>query len=206
MKPFNLEAFKQGQKALTRDGRVATFIGVCEDCRADEQLIYTLKELTYAFIVTTTLTGMYGYGDDELDFDLVSMASRHRHLINTRDWDDTYLMSTDSGWMMINEPSWSESIDYKLHPHNDLIKAHKKGAKIESYIVGEWIEEPTINWYADTQYRIKPEPTTKTIYEWMFNDAVNWNISDHLRTEEDAQKAFGLFKYKKTGRSWEVDV
>lgn len=39
MQPFNLEAFKAGQKALTRDGRVATFVGICEECPNKEQLI-----------------------------------------------------------------------------------------------------------------------------------------------------------------------
>lgn len=43
MKPFDLEAFKAGQKALTRDGRVATFVGICEKCKIDRQLIVFIK-------------------------------------------------------------------------------------------------------------------------------------------------------------------
>ena len=48
MKPFDLEAFKKGQKALTRDGRVATFVGVCENCGPWHRLFAHIKGETLA--------------------------------------------------------------------------------------------------------------------------------------------------------------
>lgn len=47
-KPFDLEAFKKGQKALTRDGRVATFVGVCEKCGPWHRLFAHIKGETLA--------------------------------------------------------------------------------------------------------------------------------------------------------------
>lgn len=201
-KPFDLEAFKKGHKALTRDGRVATFIGVCEECSELHQLIIHIERKKY----TSALQESGTLFESALSaVDLVSMVSRHQHLIDAYDPEDTWQINIGGVWCVISEPEWFEDFDYRLHPHNDLIKAHKNGAKIESYIVGEWIEEPTIDWHADTQYRIKPK--TKTIYEWIWqNNQGSWVMADIISTEEEAAKYYSPYKYMKTGRSWEVEV
>ena len=55
--------------------------------------------------------------------------------------------------------------------------------------------------------RIKPEPATKTIYEWIVKGEFgHWNVNGLLLTEDEAAKEFADRKYKKTGRSWEVEV
>ena len=38
-KPFNLEDFKAGQKALTRDGQIATFIKINSQLHKNNQLV-----------------------------------------------------------------------------------------------------------------------------------------------------------------------
>ena len=40
MKQFDSEAFKAGQKALTRNGNVAKFIGLYEDCAGKVDYLY----------------------------------------------------------------------------------------------------------------------------------------------------------------------
>jgi hypothetical protein len=55
------------------------------------------------------------------------------------------------------KPDWFEYNTYRLHPHNDLIQEHLKGAKIQIYRDGEWADmlfEPI--WSENHQYRIKP--------------------------------------------------
>ena len=42
-KLFDLEAFKAGHKALTRDGRIANFIGVCEKCCPWQRLLVLME-------------------------------------------------------------------------------------------------------------------------------------------------------------------
>jgi hypothetical protein len=44
------------------------------------------------------------------------------------------------------QPAWNEDTQYRLHPHNDLIQAHRNGAKIQAYICGDWVEEPNPDW------------------------------------------------------------
>ena len=210
--PFDLEKFKAGQKALTRNGRVATFVGVCEDCEDSYKLIVHLCS-DYETISYFLDGYFYKYIEDM--YDLVSMVSRHQALIDSYDPEDTWQWSRigENDWAAVVTPSWDEKLDYRLHPHNDLIKAHKNGAKVESYICGEWIEEPAIDWYEDTQYRIKSEPKTKTktVYEWIHEanvGNVNYFVSLWV-ADEDIEHLFGLDTPKqkyKTGRSWETGV
>jgi hypothetical protein len=105
------------------------------------------------------------------------------------------------------EPSWDECIVYRLHPHNELIQEHRNGAKIQTYVCGSWIEEYNPDWYEDSQYRVKPN--TKTVYEWMFMSKLSyaWELEALLLSEEGAGEFYGdAYKYRKTGRSWEVEV
>ena len=155
MKPFNLEDFKKGQKALTRDGRVVTFVGVCDECAKQNKLIVNMQGC--ASTDAYNLDGAFYTNKAQSSYDLVSMVYRHQHLIDSYDPEDTWQVHTkQSGeWVTIEEPDWDEDYDWRIHPHNDLIKAHKKGAKIEAYIVGNWVEKPNPDWYEHIQYRIK---------------------------------------------------
>jgi hypothetical protein len=104
------------------------------------------------------------------------------------------------------EPSWSTRNKYRLHPHNDLIQAHKNGAKIQAFIKGECVDDDNPTWDTKITYQIKP--ATKLIYEWMFKSPVTgaWNIVDSLMTEDEARRHFTVTKHEKTGRSWEVEA
>jgi hypothetical protein len=119
---------------------------------------------------------------------------------NTSFWSDSI---DDAGdWC---EPSWLSSVQYRLHPYNDLIQAHRNGAKIQAYICGEWVEEPNPDWYEDTEYRIKP--STKIVYEWMYKpkSSNNWFIAYMLMDEKLAKVELVKYEYRKTGRAWEVE-
>jgi hypothetical protein len=110
---------------------------------------------------------------------------------------------TNGEWV---KPDWYAHSTYRLHPHNELIQAHRNGAKIQAYICGDWIEEPHPDWYEDTQYRIKP--ATETLYEWMYKTLgeSTWIIVPTLMTEDKAKNHFDFLEHQKTGRSWEVEV
>jgi hypothetical protein len=116
---------------------------------------------------------------------------------NQKDWDS----------ILISKPRWCPSFSYRLHPHDGLIQAHSRGAKIQVYSNGEWVDielEPC--WHEASQYRIKP--AVKVVYEWLYktNFSNDWEISPVLKSEEEAKDFFDRCKYKKTGRSWEIEV
>jgi hypothetical protein len=123
-----------------------------------------------------------------------------------------YRNDSDADWVDLStrfvyrQPAWKKDTQYRLHPHNDLIQAHRNGAKIQVYIHGDWVEEPDPDWYVYTQYRIKP--ITTTVYEWMYkhNSNDNWFIAAMIMSEERAKVELSNYKYRKTGRSWEVEV
>ena len=72
MNEFNLEQFKKGVKARTRDGRIATFIGVCEECGEYSQVVAHVEGWSY--VNTYTTNGTFMEYRDHKD-DLVSMVS-----------------------------------------------------------------------------------------------------------------------------------
>jgi hypothetical protein len=115
---------------------------------------------------------------------------------NQKDWDN----------VLISKPRWCPSSNYRLHPHDGLIQAHSRGAKIQVYSNDEWVDielEPC--WHEASQYRIKP--LTKTVYEWMFIPKLGntWELEEKLMSEEESNKYYGTsYDYRKTGRSWEV--
>jgi hypothetical protein len=116
---------------------------------------------------------------------------------NQKDWDS----------ILISKPRWCPSFSYRLHPHDGLIQAHSRGAKIQVYSNDEWVDielEPC--WHEDNQYRIKP--ATKVVYEWMFKPKTHlkWAITTLLMTEDEVKTHFVEYAYQKTGRSWEVEV
>lgn len=159
--PFDLENFKAGQKALTRNGRIATFIGVCNECRASNRLVAHIHG--YDSVFTYFASGVYPDEDNRYSlYDLVSMVSRHQALIDSYDPEDTWQWSRigENDWAVAATPSWYETLDYRLHPHNDLIKAHKSGAKIELSRNGvKWEDADEPAWNKEWHYRIKPEYT-----------------------------------------------
>ena len=71
MKPFDLEAFKAGQKALTRDGRVATFVGICEKRKADYQIIVYVKGKTQ--VDAFNINGQFCH-ESPSSFDLIEVV------------------------------------------------------------------------------------------------------------------------------------
>ena len=214
--PFNLEAFKAGQKALTRDGRVATFVGICKECHSRSRLCVHIQGCGHLY--TYFESGIYPDETQLSPRDLVSMVSRHQSLIDSYDPEDTWQASSQHGeWETIvaGEPMWFESSEYRIHPHNDLIKAQRNGAIIE-----KWVEAYHPTWFTcygapicdeDATYRVMPEehktkafmkgyantlkilnkrackakPTTKTIYEWMVRGEFGYWHLNGLLLTED---------------------
>jgi hypothetical protein len=110
------------------------------------------------------------------------------------------------GWFI---PEWREGVDYRLHPHNELIQAHSNGAEIQYYTHGDdeycWVDDPTPCWDTYLMYRIKPK--LATLYEWMVRKHGAWHVQSELCTESEAPSVFSagyIVKYRKTGRSWEL--
>jgi hypothetical protein len=125
---------------------------------------------------------------------------QYRHNINA-DWLD--LSNHLTSW----QPDWKEDTQYRLHPHNDLIQAYHNGAKIQVYSNSEWVDiELEPYWHEASQYRIKP--LTKIVYEWAAETGFSHRlmIIPLLMSEEEASEYFHGRKYRKTGRSWEVEV
>jgi hypothetical protein len=104
------------------------------------------------------------------------------------------------------EPIWIEHHTYRLHPHNELIRAHRNGEKIQAHFCGSWVEQPNPDWDEDIRYRIKS--STVILYEWFGKTKVynKWMIGKFLMDEEEAKLFFGEQPYRKTGRFWEVEV
>ena len=65
------------------------------------------------------------------------------------------------------------------------------------------------NWYSDDNWE-EVTPQTKTVYEWMFfsKNRGRWFIDGQLLSEGEAKLYYEaeITEYRKTGRSWEVDV
>ena len=153
-KPFDLEAFKAGQKALTRDGRVATFVGFCKECDFNFKVMVHIENDGRCFPYKAD--GVFFNINDNMN--LVSMISQHQELIDNYNPEDTWQIKIDNIWCKIYEPEWFEDYEYRLHPHNDLIKAFKHGAKIQFLnYYREWEDCKDPSWSEYAQYRIKPE-------------------------------------------------
>jgi hypothetical protein len=103
---------------------------------------------------------------------------------------------------------WNINDDGSINRSNDLIQAHKSGATIHEYIRGNWVQQANPDWFEDTQYRIKT--STKIVYEWMFysQNRSRWLVDGQLLSDDEAKLYYEVetVKYRKTGRSWEVEV
>ena len=215
--PFDLERFKQGDIALTRDGREAKFLYYDESIKEKD---FRLGAVANGQVL---LLHASGWGEaPEKEFktrhDLVAMkpkAHKHQALMDSYQegqawqWDD----GDGSGWRngvhkgLWEEPSWDERLEYRLHRHNELIQAFKRGEQIQRLDFGcEWVDVEYPSWYGSAQYRIKPK--TKTVYEWIATCGAGvWHVDDELLTEEAAALKYGTTcEYKKTGRTFVVDA
>lgn len=147
--PFDLEKFKAGMKA-----------------KWGNQLIKYTYTATNGFICFEFEAGDPSYLALEHLINAVTMVSRHQSLIDSYDPYDTwqiYCPSTHKKgqWGECRQtPLWHEDCEYRIHPHNDLIKAWKKGEKIQmSLSINEpFYDDHNPNWNEDNIYRIKPEP------------------------------------------------
>jgi hypothetical protein len=120
-----------------------------------------------------------------------------------------YKRNVEDSWENIpvhNEPTWKKKTQYRLHPHNDIIREHRNGATIQSYVRGGWLTVANPSWSELIEYRIKPN--TKTMYEWVFKSKISskWIVEDLLMGEEDAKSYFNEHEYHKTGKSWTVEL
>ena len=71
----------------------------------------------------------------------------------------------------------------------------------DSYLHGYWGYFDGINEFTV----VEPNKKTKIVKEWMHLDVLKiWHISGNLFTDEEAKEYFRLFKYKPTGREFEV--
>lgn len=208
-KPFDLEAFKAGQKAVTRDGRIVTFVGICDECAEQNKLVVRMQGCSSTD--NYNLDGAFYTDKAQSAYDLVSIVSRHQHLIDSYDPEDTWqIENCKNGWFTLttgSEPEWNKSVNYRLHPHNDLIQAHRNGAKIQVMESGGyWSDADKPTWKEHLKYRIKP--TTKTVYEWLLKAPKGncWSIGELLMTEEEVDLYYDGYSKMKTGRSWEVEV
>lgn len=233
MKPFNLEAFKAGQKAI----HVNSF---------SKDTVSFLTVSSKGLIVFEYDSGVVSNSTLKTMEDYYVMVSRHQRLIESYDPEDTwqfYKQTTYYGtdWeTCTGTPEWNEDEQYRIHPHNDLIKAQRNGAIIEKWVEAhrpcwftcygepDWDEEATyrvmpkeektaafMRGYNNTlkilnkrrDCRTKGKTKTKTVYEWMWKNTEGyWLMADILSTEEEAANYYAAYEHKKTGRSWEVEV
>jgi hypothetical protein len=129
---------------------------------------------------------MRGIWDDHSKDIWTEVQPRHIHqdLIDSykegQAWQ--YRDNSDANWRDLSnclaswEPSWKKDTQYRLHPHNDLIQEHRKGATIQSYVRGEWEEEPNPDWSEDTQYRIKPRHIHQDLID-SYKEGQAWQFS-----------------------------
>lgn len=147
-KPFNLEAFKAGQKAYLIEGKCFRYVFTTSEGRicVEYETVLPLCDKVQVYHLETLKKA--------------HMVSCHQHLIDSYNPEDTWQLKSNSGiWCNMDlDPLWTEERDYHLHPHNDLIKAWKKGAKIEMSSDGiEWEDSEEPAWNEEWHYRIKPE-------------------------------------------------
>ena len=121
----------------------------------------------------------------------------------TGEW---YALRNSNTWL---RPAWDANTQYRLHPHNELIQAHRNGAKIQLQTFrGDWVDTDNPDWDENVKYRIKT--STKTVYEWMFysQNRSRWLVDGQLLSDDEAKLYYEVetVKYRKTGRSWEVEV
>lgn len=149
MKKFNLKEFQSGILGLTEDLRTVRFIYTNYEGGEYQKLIAIIEgeHIPYCF----SLEGKFA--KDKHHLDIVYMKSRHQELIDSYNPQDTWQVSCLNDFSIgvwiscVGEPKWSEDCEYRIHPHNELIKAWKAGIKIS--------EVTTVNVYED-RYPTQP--------------------------------------------------
>lgn len=152
--PFDLDKFKAGMKA-----------------KWGKELIKYTYTATNGLICFELEDGHPVHAELKCLIDTATMISRHQHLIDTYNPSNCYQCKypDEDSWFDRCDDQWLECLDYRIHPHNDLIKAWKKGAKIlvesnERRLAGDtmfkrFVDDPHPTWDENKEYRIKLEPT-----------------------------------------------
>lgn len=143
MKKFNLKEFQSGVLGLTEDLRTVQFIYTIYDGGEYKKLIAIIEgeHIPYCF----SLEGKFA--EDKHHLDIVYMKSRHQELIDSYNPQDTWQVSCLNDAVVgvwsscVGEPKWAEDCDYRIHPHNELIKAWKAGIKISDVTTVEVYED-----------------------------------------------------------------
>jgi hypothetical protein len=124
-----------------------------------------------------------------------------------------------SGWNKADQKIWVEIPSYSSTDEDkssDTIEVYTinivtdKG-EFDKFILEEGVElefnhaDNTLYFRPATENKPK---STKTVYEWLYKTKFtrDWEISPVLKSEEEAKDFFDRCEYKKTGRSWEVEV
>jgi hypothetical protein len=168
------------------------------------------------FVVSCNNKGVFSMTNEwnfysTVEWEEVKPRHVHQDLIDSYQEGQVWQCRTDTedNWTDMDEaPSWLSSLEYRLHPHNDIIQAYRNGAEIQLYADGKWLDVVEPFWIERTEYRVKPK-ATKTVYEWVVKnmDSSEWVIIDRLLTEDEIKaEACADDVYFKTGRFFEVDV
>lgn len=162
--PFDLESFKNGQSAIGKDSVIPiSFLAVS----SHGYIIYEYESEGYdSSFGNSTLAHLNKW---------YVMVSRHQAFIDSYDPEDTWQSKHPCGEYFVTlttQPDWDENFEYRIHPHNHLIKAHKKGAKIQVFCDKlECFVDCTPFFDEDKVYRIKSEHPNP-IYKKLINDVL----------------------------------
>jgi hypothetical protein len=161
------------------------------------------------------MSGIWNMYDRDIWTEVANQRHIHQDLMDSYQDGQAWQYRIDDGadWLNLftsvvyQKPAWKEYIQYRLHPHNDLIQAHRNGSKIQVYSNGEWVDiELEPYWCEASQYRVKS--ATKTVYEWLFRakGSTRWMIREVMLDEEEAAEYFNGHECRKTGREFEVEA
>ena len=128
MNGFDLEAFKQGVNALDREGNEWRYVGTLTGNDIDHPI--AAQKIGDLFDLETFTNNGFSVIGNTSPSDLVSMVSRHAELKKTYVEGDVWQHRPHESepWETLEqEPQWLDVFDYRIHPLNDFIKAHKDG-------------------------------------------------------------------------------
>ena len=157
------------------------------------------------------IEAVFNFSEKELN-EKADMFYRHDELKKSYVEGDVWQFICRLGgeWQsLVGEPNWSSTnyYDHRIHPLNEFIKAHNAGETVmwQDAVVGESFGWDHPKWKPE-DFTIVQKPKTKTVYEWMWRENCNWYVNAKLVTEQEAYEQYEGLDYKKTGRSWEVEV
>ena len=140
MNGFDLEAFKQGVNALDREGNEWRYVGTLTGNDIDHPI--AAQKIGDLFDLETFTNNGFSVIGNTSPSDLVSMVSRHAELKKTYVEGDVWQHRPHESepWETLEqEPQWLDVFDYRIHPLNDFIKAHKADEKVmwQDAIIGK---------------------------------------------------------------------